>query len=693
MPDTTGQQKSNSTLDDQKKLFDQAKAAKRPFEPEWYMNIAFYDGKQWVRWDSNSLTTPKLEEWRIQVVDNRILPAVSSRVARKTKTRPSFVSTPASLDEDDLEAAEISTQVLDNDWNELNLHQKLYLALLWSDITCAGFWKIYWDVTKGSSEDYLIDADGKAMFDPESRKPLKAAEYQDLVGQSGIQTKTVAQGDIQVDVISPFELFPDPLATELEECEWIIEEKIRSPEYIKKKYNKDVEADARIGVGIAESQTRISVDTRNKGTGQYKGVKVYELWAPPSSKWGSKGKIACWTKDESLYEGDLSQGYYEGNPYVMFSCQPVPGRFWPTSITQQMRGPQVELNKIKSQIRESAVRLGNPALMSPRQMELDYRGEPGEHIEYDYATGEKPEYLNAPELPVYVQNEIERIESALSEISGIHEVSKATVPSGVTAASAINLLQEADDTRLGPEISDMEVQLSKGGTKIIKLRAKFQRDERTIQQAGEDGEWDIQTYKRTVLAKIPNIEVQAGSQMPSSKAAKQAAMGEFLNNMLAYGDSVGLQLDPRDIRKYVREYGVGGLEHMFASLSESERQVKREHNLMRNGVALPINDYDDDDYHIDAHDEFRRSRKYRRMPQGAQHIIDVHTAAHRERRVEAVNQQLAQQGIESQQAASTEARAQLENIITEKAAEATKEQIKAEAQATAQQQTDQNANQ
>jgi hypothetical protein len=42
----------------------------------------------------------------------------------------------------------------------------------------------------------------------------------------------------------------------------------------------------------------------------------------------------------------------------------------------------------------------------------------------------------------------------MTEISGIHDVSKAMVPTGVTAASAINLLQEADDTRLGPEIAE-----------------------------------------------------------------------------------------------------------------------------------------------------------------------------------------------------------------------------------------------
>jgi hypothetical protein len=69
-----------------------------------------------------------------------------------------------------------------------------------------------------------------------------------------------------------------------------------------------------------------------------------------------------------------------------------------------------------------------------------------------------------PEMPVYVQNQIGNIEQSIREISGQHEVSSSQVPAGVTAASAINLLQEQDDTRLGPDIADMETTLPTRGS-------------------------------------------------------------------------------------------------------------------------------------------------------------------------------------------------------------------------------------
>jgi hypothetical protein len=81
----------------------------------------------------------------------------------------------------------------------------------------------------------------------------------------------------------------------------------------------------------------------------------------------------------------------------------------------------------------------------------------------------------------------------------------------------------------------------------------------------------------------------------------------------------------------MREYGVGGLESMFDSMTESERQVKREHNRMLQGEAIDINDYDDDDIHVEGHNEFRRTKQYELASPQVQAIVDLHVEAHEER--------------------------------------------------------------
>lgn len=639
MADSTGQN-SDSGVQELEKLFKDAEAPRKRLEPGWFLNLSYYEGDQWVFWNRGHIDQPRLDSWRLMLVDNRILPAVWSRVARKVKNRPTFVVTPNSYDEDDLNATEIGGLILEDDWKNLDLQKKLFDTQMWAEVVSAGFWKIYWDKTKGyESQEFVFDAENKVVQDANG-KPIRADAFPTelLGGDAGYQVKEVAQGDVQVDVLSPFNVYPDPIAEELEECEFIIEQNVRSVEYVKKHYGHDAKPDANIAAGITQSRS-FSFSNSVGGDG-YKGVTVYELYGKAGSKWGSEGKRAVWVENKILLEETLAQAPFVECPYVMFSGLPVPGRFWPTTVTEQLRGPQTELNKIKSQIRENALRIGNPALMKSRQANVFYSGVPGEEILFDSMTMDaKPEYLHPPEMPVYVQNEIDRIESAIAEIAGIHEVSKATVPSGVTAASAINLLQEADDTRLGPEIHDMETALGKAGTKILKLRAAFQTDQRIIRSAGEDGEWDIRGYRNAMLKKNTNVECQAGSAMPRSKAAKQAGMMEMLSLMLQYG----LDINPRDLRKVMRDYGVGGLENMFADLNTDELQIRREHNYMKNGQPIDINDFDNHDIHIEGHDEFRKGKIYSRWVEANDPkamIFNAHVQAHMEARVEIINQQL-----------------------------------------------------
>jgi hypothetical protein len=84
-----------------------------------------------------------------------------------------------------------------------------------------------------------------------------------------------------------------------------------------------------------------------------------------------------------------------------------------------------------------------------------------------------PSSCSVPEIPGYVQSRPDRAENSLREISHQHEVSSGNVPAGVTAASAINLLQEADDTVLGPDIEDMELAIRDAGRRMLWLRWKF----------------------------------------------------------------------------------------------------------------------------------------------------------------------------------------------------------------------------
>lgn len=642
-----GQNRGASSTKEYDDLFEKCKNVRQQFDRDWYLNLCYYAGDQWIMWNRGRIDRPRLERWRVKFVDNRILPVVTTRVAKKLKTRPAWVATPTSIDDDDLSAAELAEKVLVNDWNEFNLDYKHLMVELWTEICGAGFWKVFWDKTEGDSAEFLFGPNGPIT---NNGQPVKVEDarlngiYDALASQFGEQltTKTVGLGDIAVETISPFEIFPDPLATSLDDCEFIFEEKIRSIEYIKKVYGEEVKEDSAAPAGIAESRMGPSYT----GTGgEYKGASVKEYFCRPNSK-DPDGKWVVFTKDKILREGTIKDSPYDEFPYVMFSAQIVPGRFWPTAITTQLRSPQTDLNKIGSLIRENAIRLGNPSIMTSRQANVAYSGVPGERIYYDDTVqNAAPSFLEPPNVPTYVREEIDRLQNSINEISGIHEVSNASVPAGITAASAINLLQEADDTRLAPEIQAMEKTLSLAGTKIVRLKAKYMSDERFIKIAGEDGAWDIQAYRREVLKKTPNIEVQAGSSMPRSKAAKQAAMTELLALAFQYG----VEIDQSSLRKFFRDYELGGLERLFEDIQPDEVQVVREHRTMYTNTAININDWDDDDYHINSHEDEMKTSRFARQDDRIKQLFMLHRQAHIERRLQKMQEQVQQLQQEQQQ--------------------------------------------
>jgi hypothetical protein len=605
------------------KLADQSRMIRSRFEPDWYLNLAHFLGDQWVWWNHGRLDKPVGIPEHVQLVtENMIMPVILTRLAKKTKQRPVWTTIPNSGDDADISAAELSERIMEGKWRDLCMQEKLFDVLMWADICCAGFWKICWDGSAGKKVEVVIDANGNPMQDENGRLLYKSQ----VPSSMAISTKTISQGEVSLEVRNPFEILPDPLAKDIDSCEWIIEEVVQSEEYVRSHFDVELSGDTEVSAGPSDS--RFFPAWRMGGSTSYKGVKVRELWLKSNTQF-SKGRHVVWAKDKVLRDED---NHYEGLPYVMFSGVQVPGRFWPTSLVDQLREPQIELNKAKTQIRQNAQRIGNPALLKDRNAQVFYSGVPGEEVLYDGTMANAaPSYLQPPEMPRYVSEDVDRILNTIREISGQHEVSNATVPTGVTAAAAINLLLEQDDTRLGVTITEMETSLGYSGQMVLKLIAEYYQEERMVTLVGEDSAYDFISFRGASLKGNTQVEVQAGSQFPSSKAAQQAAIANTLTLFVQNQQYAQQPLDPRVLRRVLRDYQVGGLEAFFSDIAKDESQVNRENRLLYNGQPLPINDYDDDPTHIAGHEDEMKSSRFFRSPRQVQAVWQAHVSLHKER--------------------------------------------------------------
>ncbi len=617
--------------------FDASRSIRRTFEPQWFLNIAFTEGDQWVAYDGNRIYQVELEPWRAKIVDNRILPAVRTEIAKMTKSRPVWVGVPKDSSEEQIQSARLRERVFEHYWGLLSASHKLRSALQWSRVTGAGFWKVTWDRSLGDGVDVYKHPDGKIARDTNGAPytPARRGDMPDDYAQN-LEQARISMGDIRLEVRTPFEIFPDPLAGDegLSSAEWIGEEAVYSRQYLVQVYGekaRELKADAKPTPGANPSRLLSS-----GGDGKSSGVKVREFWSKPTGEFPN-GKHIVYAQGQILLEEDNP---YRCLPYMMFRGIPAAGRFWPTCVVEQAIPQQTALNKVESQIAENAERIGNPPLIrssAAADEDTEWHGLPGEEIVFqDLGTpGSVPQFLQIPELPGYVQAQIQRIEGSLREIFRQNEISTGAVPAGVTAASAINLLKEENDTALGPDIEDMELAVQEAGRQVMRLLKAYCDERRIIRLAGDDGAWDVLPFTGQMLGDGTLDEVQAGSGLPQSKAAKQAAIGQVLTLMIQNGQAP----QPRDLRRILRDYEVGGLDHFFAGLSRDEQQITGEHRRLLSGQQLKVNSFDDDQAHIAGHQEFMKSDRYANLAATTggmliQQAFEAHVQAHQQRLAE-----------------------------------------------------------
>lgn len=668
----------DSTVADLDDLIEASRYVRRTFEPQWVLNIAMYLGHQWIKVDSaGMLYDVAVGEDRVTLTDNRIKPAVRSAIAKQTKQQPTWVGVPKDPSDEEIQRARLRSIAFEHYWRELQARRKLNSALWYRELCGKGFWKITWDETAGPKTRVLARPDGGPVLLDQFGRPMtpetvQGAPPEVLAGLGQVEEREIALGDVCLDLRSPFEMFPDALATEegLETCEHIGEEAVYSLEYLQRRYPKwdalgDVVESTGPTSGIMESRfpglaSVLKHGRTSQGAPKRRGVKVREHW--------SRGKHCIWIAGQNV-EPLEEDNPYPFLPYVEFAGLPA-GRFWSQAPVDDLVSPQTELNKTKSQIAENGERFGNPARLRSSEslsQDSDWQGLPGEEIIYNVVTGgvaDIPSFLQPPEMPAYVQNLPQQAIDSINAISGNQEVAQGNVPEGVTAASAISMLLEANDTMLGPMVEEVKDGLVDAGRRLLWYLRAFAKTERLARIAGEESTWDIHAFTGAKLGDASADEVEIGSSISQSQAAQQSGIQFMLNLLIQNGQAP----PPRELRKLMRAYGVGGMENFFATLGKHERFVIEENRRMMLGETLglgqvdpvtqqPIttNAYDDDQVHLEGHTDHQLSATYQeaiRRPGGERiaAVFEAHVAEHRAKLQQAANQQaLAQMAMTAQE--------------------------------------------
>lgn len=570
------------------------KCKKDPYELQAYVNISYFAGKQWVKIDrtSNKLFEVPQEPWQVRFVANKIQPIVRTEQAKVTKNKFVMFVNPATTDDNDIKAARTGEKV--NEWLEyaLSLQEKDRELCLWGLTTGIAFMKPYWNLSKGRE---FQDEDGTPMH----------------------------EGDVDCCVASLFELKFDTSYSKWEDIPWICHEKIRTVDYIKQTYGIDVPAEDITSTNLYEAKLQ-SLDTGIAYRKAENSAVVHEYWELPTSAYPKGRRITVCADKVLLYEEDIGFGVGDDSerelPFFPFFHITVPGRLIPTCIVEQLIPIQREYNKSRSQIIENKNLVGNPILISPFGcLNETPTNEPGQHIEYNPVG--KPEYLQPPQMGAEFYKNIELLNGEFEFVSGQHETSHGTTPTGVTSGTAIGYLQEQDDTKLGPTIANFISCKQKYKRYLLKMVQKNYDIERTIRISGDNRKVESLSFQGSDLTSI-DVRIAEATMYQTSKAAKQ----DLVIKLVQYGLLLPEKEQDRQLIMKVLEFGI--MDDVYSEAEQDAAQAQLENDKFQKGDPSDVRDFYNHEVHVNEHNKFRKSETYTQLPDEIKDIVDLHVDTH-----------------------------------------------------------------
>jgi hypothetical protein len=609
------------TIDLVEGKFDRWKPNRRQHEIQWFINAAMVSGQQNIEFDRihSTVRIPDTPTHKQRFVVNRIFPKYRSRLAKFLKGRPVPIIVPASTDREDKMNAKATQKVLDYLWRKISLETKYKDALEWAAICGKGFWWYHWDFT----------AKGRIV-------------KQTILGP---QVETAALGDPDVEVGSAFEvLVPDLGITRIGDQPEIMRIKVRDIEDVRKRYPEladFIKPDTnRSEVFQYERQIASltprgnyltsQTDKKNEGPSQ---VMVKELFVRPSKDYPD-GRYVVVANHVLLKEDVLPYKFSDcPNPYPVteFFDTQMAGRFYPTTVVEQLIGPQREYNLTRSKVAEQIRLNTHPKILVPQQCQMSedaWSSEAGEVVTFVALPGiEGPKPWFPPNIASDAWRHLDAIREEFDAISQIYPATEGST-GGAQSGFQTNLLQEAADAAHLPDIRSHELSVEEAAFKLRRLCAIGYDVPRLITVVGRNYEPEAMEFSRDQIDENAEVIVQIGSGLPAMKASKIQSVMELWDRGI-----LGSPQDPENQRRTLSALDLGELESMQEMSRRDEDLVKLEHlNLLNSGgqQLAPPNFYDNHQIHFSLHTDELKSVESQSWPPEQRQALTIHVLQHME---------------------------------------------------------------
>ena len=569
--------------------FNQRREERRAMESGWILNLNFLSGNQYC--DVSPLGDIVEEDqrfyWQSRRVFNHIAPMVDARVTTLEKLKPDLVVRAFSDEEGDLKAAKLATGILKYVQGRIGLNELISRATVWSETCGTAFYKVGWNEKGG--RQVAVDEAGAPVF----------------------------EGEVQVSVVSPFELFPDRLdAEKLDDLTSIIHARAVPVSYIEEQFGVSMAGQEITQLqGYTEpSSGKLPAQMQRGGYASVKdAVILLERYTRPCV--GSpQGKLEIVAGGKLLYQGALpfinGERNERGFPFVKQDSIPMPGAFFSASVIDRLIPVQRAYNAVRNRKHEFLNRLSMGVLtVEDGSIDTDELSEegllPGKVIVYRQG-GKAPEMLDCGSVPSEFKEEEDRLQKEFSLISGIKDFAENSPITRVTSATGLQLLLAQDESRLTPSIRSIEEARREIGRQILRLYRQFAGTARLMTLTGENKKTQVYYFNASNLnvSDLPFEDREAST--PEEKKATLLKLYEA--GLLTDEDG---KLTAENKHRILDAFGFGSYDNA-RDISALHIAKASEENLDLKSAEISTDEYDDHGLHLIEHTRFLLSAEFKK---------------------------------------------------------------------------------
>lgn len=585
---------------------EQASKDRRRYEPVWALCQAFIANKQWVGWskrDRRIVSEPnpmKRERHTVNVLTAYLMTNVGKFAGDDLRPQMLFRSDGR---EQEMYAKQ-SNLAFDYAWDEeLDADERLYDAI--TRMCSFGISAVQPMWTPDSGPVIAKDVpfqDGRPILDPGAQMQAVSDAY----AQGGKLEFRDVRGRCEWRVWSPTNILPPPGVNHERDFPWLIIEAPVSLQKLRLEFGDKADGLTEQNLASVDMLGLRDIENGMEGAsqttaGRLRGhAMVYRGYEFPSRKY-PKGRTVIWSQETLLSTKEKLPYEVNGDPLVgirFFKYNPVPDRFWPIGLVEPGIGPQRQRNRSRSQYIEMKDRAGlgrvytRPGALSVTQLE---GGKIMEVIEVRPGVDMPTETSGTGPGP-WLAQDVQMHDADMDKVMGMGQVTLGSAAGGgVSAYSAMSLLAEQDDRRVGQIIKQIRNNVAWLTKCTLQDIRTYWGPQKQIVLAGEDDKLQSFVYNAARMPADVYVKVGKGAPAPRNQAAEIQKIMDLYDRAIA----AGKPLDP--------QWLYDSLEAGKAlPLPETPQQVQTEkaeieNMLIAKGGTVQASPLDAHDIHIAEH--------------------------------------------------------------------------------------------